>query len=95
MPPAHLEIANDWLHIRVPPVTGATVGPPVNGGQRWPTTVNGGGPPWTTAGPPPDHRSTTSQRWLTASQRLGRVGSTVATWQHVAADVAADVAEGI
>ncbi|GKD89355.1 retrovirus-related pol polyprotein from transposon TNT 1-94 [Tanacetum coccineum] len=36
--------------------------------QRWPAMVNGGGPP-------PDHRSTTGQRWLTASQQPGLVGS--------------------
>ncbi|GJZ80761.1 retrotransposon protein, putative, ty1-copia subclass [Tanacetum coccineum] len=47
------------------------------GGQRWPTTVNGGRPPLTTAG---------SVVW--PGQRPGRVGSTVATWHHVAADVA-------
>ncbi|GJV81204.1 hypothetical protein Tco_1517074 [Tanacetum coccineum] len=41
----------------------------VNGGsQRWPTTVNGGGPP-------SDHRSTTSQRWLTASQQPSLAGN--------------------
>nr|GEX07346.1 ulp1 protease family, C-terminal catalytic domain-containing protein [Tanacetum cinerariifolium] len=29
--------------------TRATTGPPVNGVQWWPMTVNGGQPPWTTA----------------------------------------------
>ncbi|GJS19926.1 hypothetical protein Tco_0448558 [Tanacetum coccineum] len=64
-------------------VTGATTGPPVNGGQRrsmgrvtdgqrWRTTVD-------------HHRSTTGQR-------SGQMVATTATWQHVAADVAVDVA---
>ncbi|GJX68943.1 hypothetical protein Tco_0304670 [Tanacetum coccineum] len=39
-------------------------------GQRWrSTTVDGGGPPL------PDHHRTTDQRWLTASQQAGQVGS--------------------
>ncbi|GKD60167.1 hypothetical protein Tco_1297676 [Tanacetum coccineum] len=65
-------------------ITGATVGPPVNGsgqqwsttinggGQLWPMTVTGGGPPLTISGSPTDHQSTTGQRWLTASQRPGQ-----------------------
>ncbi|GJV59295.1 hypothetical protein Tco_1465395 [Tanacetum coccineum] len=77
-------------------ITGATTG------QRWPTTVNGGGKWWWTT---VDHRRTTTGIVVWPSQRLGqdgstvamsgRDGSTVATWHHVAADVAADVAEGI
>ncbi|GKE40964.1 hypothetical protein Tco_1464369, partial [Tanacetum coccineum] len=53
----------------MPAVTGATTRPLVNGGQRRQSTVTNDGQ-WrrTTAGPPPDHRSTTGQRRLTASQ---------------------------
>ncbi|GJV49057.1 retrovirus-related pol polyprotein from transposon TNT 1-94 [Tanacetum coccineum] len=50
----------------MPAVTGATTGPSVNGGQRRQSTVDNGGEP------PPDHRSTTGQRWLTASQQAGQ-----------------------
>ncbi|GKE10029.1 hypothetical protein Tco_1413580 [Tanacetum coccineum] len=95
----------------LPAVTGATTGQwwstaVVNGGQRRSTVADHRR---TIAGPLPDHRRTTCQRWLTASQLvslgpgqvrswagsgrdLGRVGSGSATWCHVSADVAADVA---
>ncbi|GJR79782.1 hypothetical protein Tco_0150567 [Tanacetum coccineum] len=76
-------------------VTGATIGPPVNGGQRR-SPLTSGQPPSdhrsTTAGPPVNHRRTTGQRWLTASQRSGQMVATAATWH---ATSAADVAEGI
>ncbi|GJT33154.1 hypothetical protein Tco_0923573 [Tanacetum coccineum] len=46
-------------------------------GQQWQMTVNGNKSSLTTA----VHRSTTDQRWLTASQRMGQG----ATWIHVSA----------
>ncbi|GJS27086.1 hypothetical protein Tco_0487706 [Tanacetum coccineum] len=86
----------------LPAVTGATTGPLVNGAQRRQSTVANDGQ-WrrTTV----DHRRTTGQRWLTASQRSGQMVATASTWHalsanwvlvaYVAATSAADVAEGI
>ncbi|GKE48769.1 hypothetical protein Tco_1480027, partial [Tanacetum coccineum] len=91
MATCHLVIGATWHDYYSGTVTGATVGPPVNGGKpltdhqstvavnggqwRWSTTVNGGGPPSTTEGPPPDHRSTVVERQSTG-------GSTDATWTN-------------
>ncbi|GJY51054.1 ribonuclease H-like domain-containing protein [Tanacetum coccineum] len=67
--------------------------------------INGGQRRSTTAGPPVNHRRTTGQRRLTASQRSGQMVATAATWHatsanwvlvaYVAATSAADMAEGI
>ncbi|GKG36006.1 hypothetical protein Tco_0443684, partial [Tanacetum coccineum] len=89
-------------------VTGATTGPPVNGGQRWrSTTVNGCQRRRTTTVPPldhhrsttPDHRSTTvgppANHRSTVVNRQSMVGQRWPRgnmWHHVAADVAAKVA---
>ncbi|GKB12527.1 retrovirus-related pol polyprotein from transposon TNT 1-94 [Tanacetum coccineum] len=43
------------------------------GGQRWSMTINHGGPPT-------DHQSTTSQRWLTASQPVGHGRVWIGLW---------------
>ncbi|GKB74356.1 hypothetical protein Tco_0935768 [Tanacetum coccineum] len=75
-------------------------------GQRWSTaTVNGGqrrstaaDHRRTTAGPPVNHQSTVVDRqstggsWLGLGPGLDRVGIGSATWRHMSADVAADVA---
>nr|GFC91458.1 hypothetical protein [Tanacetum cinerariifolium] len=66
-----------WLSSCSGTVTGATTqrrSMVANDSQRWRTTVNHSR---TTTRPPSDHRSTTSQWWLTVNQWSGlvRVGS--------------------
>ncbi|GJW96105.1 hypothetical protein Tco_0177913 [Tanacetum coccineum] len=72
VPTCHHVIGATWSVIKADIVTGATTGPPVNGGQRRRSTVPNDGQRWrTTVRPSPDLQSTIDQRWLTASQQAG------------------------